>query len=120
MQKRIVTDEGEAFYYLGYLTGEYLDRNVNLNRTAFDFEEEDTLFASVSERELIEIAKEGFPYSDEFEPNQWSNCTMEEVFERSTEDDLIAEITEECVKLYPENMGISGRELFGIEQYEEE
>lgn len=58
LQKRIVTDEGEAFYYLGYLTGEYLDRNVNLNRTAFDFEEEDTLFASVSERELIEIAKE--------------------------------------------------------------
>lgn len=57
LQKRIVTDEGEAFYYLGYLTGEYLDRNVNLNRTAFDFEEEDTLFASVSERELIEIAK---------------------------------------------------------------
>ena len=41
LQKRIVTDEGEAFYYLGYLTGEYLDRNVNLNRTAFDFEEEE-------------------------------------------------------------------------------
>ena len=58
LQKRIVTDEGESFYYLGYLTGDYLDRNVNLNRTAFDFEEEDTLFASVSERELIEIAKE--------------------------------------------------------------
>lgn len=74
----------------------------------------------LSFQELIEIAKEGFPYSDEFEPNQWSNCTMEEVFERSTEDDLIAEITEECVKLYLENMGISGRELFGIEQYEEE
>jgi hypothetical protein len=71
-------------------------------------------------KELIELAKEGFPYSDEFEPDKWSNCTMKEVFERSTEDDLIAEITEECVKLYPENMGISGRELFGIEQYEEE
>lgn len=58
LQKRIVTDEGEAFYYLGYLTGEYLDRNVNLNRTAFDFGDEDTLFSTISERELIEIAKE--------------------------------------------------------------
>lgn len=58
LQKRIVTDDGEAFYYLGYLTGDYLDRNVNLNRTAFDFEEEDTLFGSVSERQLIDTAKE--------------------------------------------------------------
>lgn len=73
----------------------------------------------LSYQELIEIAKEGFPYSDEFEPNQWSNCTMEEVFERSAEDDLIAEV-EDTVKIYPENMGISGRELFGMEQYEEE
>lgn len=73
----------------------------------------------LSFHELIEIAKEGFPYSDEFEPNQWSNCTMEEVFERSAEDDLIAEV-EDTVKIYPENMGISGRELFGMEQYEEE
>lgn len=65
-------------------------------------------------KEIIELAKEGFPYSDEFEPNQWSNCTIEEVFERSTEDDLIAEITEECVKLYPENMGDAGKELFEV------
>ncbi len=57
LQKRIITDSGEAFYYLGYLTGNYLDRNVNLNRTAFDFEE-DTLFESISERELIDVAKE--------------------------------------------------------------
>ena len=65
-------------------------------------------------KQIIELAKEGNPYSDEFEPNQWSNCTMEEVFERSTEDDLIAEITEECVKLYPENMGDAGKELFEV------
>ena len=44
---------------------------------------------------------------------------MEEVFERSAEDDLIAEVGD-TVKIYPENMGISGRELFGMEQYEEE
>lgn len=58
LQKKIVTDEGESFYYLGYLSGEYLDKNVNLNRTAFEFEDGDTLFATISERELIDISKE--------------------------------------------------------------
>lgn len=57
LQKKIITEDGETFYYLGYLTGDYLDRNVNLNRTAFDFEDEETLFASISKRELIDIAK---------------------------------------------------------------
>lgn len=64
--------------------------------------------------ELLELAKDGFPYSDEFDSAQWSGCTMKEVVERSAEDDLIAEV-EETVKLYPENMGISGKELFEVE-----
>jgi hypothetical protein len=58
LNRKIVDENGKAFYYLGYIIGGYLDRNVNLNRTAFDFGEEDTLIHKVSEEKLINTAKE--------------------------------------------------------------
>ncbi|MDR1700126.1 MAG: hypothetical protein LBR68_02950 [Lachnoclostridium sp.] len=58
LQKRIVTEDGESYYYLGYLTGEYLDENVNLNRTAFEFEDDENLFGIISEIDLVNTIKE--------------------------------------------------------------
>ncbi|MEG2782759.1 MAG: hypothetical protein RR920_00665, partial [Lachnospiraceae bacterium] len=58
LQKRIITEEGESYYYLGYLTGEYLDKNVNLNRTAFEFEDDENLFGIISEKDLVNTIKE--------------------------------------------------------------
>lgn len=57
LQKRI-TSEDNAYYYVGYLTGKYLDRAVNTNRTSFVFDEEDTLFEGVTGKELIDAAYE--------------------------------------------------------------
>lgn len=55
LQKKIISDD-KAFYYVGYLTGKYLDENVNTNRTAFDFDEADSLFNGVTAEELVEAA----------------------------------------------------------------
>lgn len=57
LQKRLIDESGQSFYYLGYLTGEYLNENVNLNRTAFIFDDEDDLFSGISEKELINASK---------------------------------------------------------------
>jgi hypothetical protein len=60
LQKKIEDETGIGFYYCGYLTSPYLDKRVNTSRTDFDFaeEEQQELNNQVSEKELIEIAKE--------------------------------------------------------------
>lgn len=55
LQKKIISND-KMFYYVGYLTGKYLDENVNTNRTAFDFDEADSLFNGVTAEELVEAA----------------------------------------------------------------
>lgn len=58
LQKRIITEDGESYYYLGYLTGEYLDKNVNLNKTAFEFDEDENFLGVISEKDLVDALKE--------------------------------------------------------------
>lgn len=57
LQKRIISDD-RNFYYVGYLIGDYLDKTVNTNRTSFEFDEADTIFDGVTEKELIDVAYE--------------------------------------------------------------
>lgn len=59
LQKKIVAEDEKSFYYVGYLMGSYLDDKVNMNRTSFDFEDEDTdMINTISGKELVESAKE--------------------------------------------------------------
>ncbi len=57
LQKKILSGE-KSFYYVGYLTGSYLDEAVNTNRTAFDFDEVESLFDVISTQELLNSAYE--------------------------------------------------------------
>jgi len=59
LQRKIILEDERSFYYVGYLMGSYLDGKVNMNRTSFEFEEEDTdMFNTISGKELVESAKE--------------------------------------------------------------
>lgn len=72
---------------------------------------------TMSRDEFIDAAKAGFEWADEYEPENYSGLTMEQVAQEIIEqDDLIAEITADSVELYPEEMGIAGMILFGIER----
>lgn len=71
---------------------------------------------SMSKADFIEAARIGFDYADDFEPDNYSGQKMEDVAdEMASYDDLIAEITEDSVELYPEKMGCAGMGLFEIE-----
>lgn len=53
LQKRIVTDD-KSYYYVGYLSGSYLDERVNSNRTEFTFDEK-TIIDTIGLEQLEEI-----------------------------------------------------------------
>jgi hypothetical protein len=59
LQRKILDDTDTGFFYCGYLTGTYLDANVNSSRTEFDFADERQyeLENDVPERSLIDTAK---------------------------------------------------------------
>lgn len=72
---------------------------------------------TMSRDEFVDAAKTGFEWADDYEPENYSGLTMEQVAQEiSGLDDLIAEITPDGVDLYPEKMGTAGMILFGIEQ----
>lgn len=52
LQKRIIAEDG-SFYYVGYLTGDYLDASVDSFRTSFDFEDESSYIGNINAHELI-------------------------------------------------------------------
>ena len=54
MQKKL-NGEDYSYYYVGYLTGDYLDRNVNIERADFNFSES-PLFDEAGEDEIIKAA----------------------------------------------------------------
>ena len=56
MKKKIVS-ENNAYYYVGYLTGDYLDEVVNTERADFDFTE-NALFGDTAESDIVEAAVE--------------------------------------------------------------
>lgn len=60
MNKKLVNGD-DSFYYVGYLTGEYLDEAVNTERLDFDFTEI-TLFRDTKESEIVEAAVEHIRY----------------------------------------------------------
>lgn len=57
LQNRIITSNGNQFYYLGYLMGSYLDDRVNSTRMSFEFDEM-SLLDNVSIKDLINASKE--------------------------------------------------------------
>lgn len=54
MKKKLVNGE-ESYYYVGYLSGEYLDEAVNTERSDFNFSDA-PLFDSTNEKEIIGVA----------------------------------------------------------------
>lgn len=54
MKKKLVSGEN-AYYYVGYLAGEYLDEAVNTERSDFDFTD-GPLFGDTKEPEIIDAA----------------------------------------------------------------
>ena len=54
MQKKL-NDDDYSYYYVGYLTGDFLDRNVNIERADFNFSES-PLFGEAGEEEIINTA----------------------------------------------------------------
>ena len=70
---------------------------------------------SMSKADFIAAAQIGFDYADDYDPDNYSGLTIEDVAaEMESSDDLIAEITEDSVELYPEKMGCAGMGLFEI------
>lgn len=61
LQKKLcTTNDPKGFYYVGYVTGSYLDSIVNTSRTGFDFDEDGntTNFLGTSQDEIIESSLE--------------------------------------------------------------
>lgn len=56
MQKKIISDSG-SFYYVGYLTGSYLDEAVTPERSDFNFAESQ-LSDNIGETEIVQAAEE--------------------------------------------------------------
>lgn len=56
MKKKLVSEDN-AYYYVGYLAGEYLDEAVNTERSDFDFTDA-PLFGDTKEPEIIDTAVE--------------------------------------------------------------
>lgn len=53
------TNQKSKFVYNGFITSDYLDQNVNRERTAFNISEEDkTLFGGATKKEIITAASE--------------------------------------------------------------
>jgi len=57
LQKRIVPEDGQPYFYVGYLMSSFLDRNVNSNRTKFDFEDNVGLFENEIMDNILDQAK---------------------------------------------------------------
>ena len=80
----------------------------------------------LSYAEFIARAREGFPWADPYDPADHEGCSMEEVAAEIEDadpgviepDELIAEITERKIIIYPHAMGVAGEILFGLD-YEE-
>lgn len=54
MAKKLMNND-TSYYYVGYLSGEYLDELVNIERSDFNFAE-GTMFGSASESEILEMS----------------------------------------------------------------
>ncbi len=65
--------------------------------------------------DLLNSARDGFEYADPFDPDNFSGMTLAECAAwAEAECDLIAEISDKEITLYPKAMGDAGRYLFGL------
>lgn len=104
MQVKVFEDNGGGIHAI-------VIKNAQITNIISGFED-----GSMSKADFIEAAQIGFDYADDFDPENYSGLTMEDVAaETESSDDLIAEITEDSVELYPEKMGCAGMGLFEIE-----
>lgn len=70
---------------------------------------------------FIEVAKEDFPYCDEYEPRMYDGWNMCDIAAYIAEDSaLIAIFDNDGYKLFPSSMGFAGMNLFEIQEEEEE
>ena len=56
LEKKITTD-GQSYYYVGYMAGDYLDESVNADRYEFSFTDA-PIVDSIGEKDLISVAVE--------------------------------------------------------------
>ena len=56
LEKKITTD-GQSYYYVGYMAGDYLDESVNADRYEFSFTDT-PIVDSIGEKDLINVAVE--------------------------------------------------------------
>ena len=104
MQVKVFEDNGGGIHAI-------VIENAQITNIISGFES-----CSMSKADFIEAARIGFDYADDYDPDNYSGLTMSDVADEiASYDDLIAEITEDSVELYPEKMGCAGMGLFEIE-----
>ena len=70
----------------------------------------------ITAAEFIGAAYEDFFLADDFEPDNHMGLNMNEVADEITSnDELVAEITDDYITLYPRKMGYAAKRLFGFE-----
>lgn len=57
LNTKLVDSNGNSYFYIGYITGNYLDENVNSNRTSFNIIEEHNGINKVTRNDLFETAR---------------------------------------------------------------
>lgn len=68
-----------------------------------------------SPEKIMAVLREGLPYCRDYDPDDCSGESMDEIAEVIGRGDLIATATPEGVELYPESMGTAGRKMFGVD-----
>lgn len=53
LNTRLTDEQGNEYYYVGYLTSTYLDNSVNSNRTAFFIDDDNNLTHPISKSDII-------------------------------------------------------------------
>lgn len=81
-------------------------------------EQEYTREAGLTGADLIEAAKGGFEFADDYDPGEFGGKSLEDIVsevEAEETNTLIAEITQDKATLYYDSMGAEGHYLWGYE-----
>lgn len=57
LNSKLFDDDGNEYYYVGYITGKYLDESVNTNRTAFNIEQNHSLTNPITKEDIFETSR---------------------------------------------------------------
>lgn len=70
----------------------------------------------ITAAEFIGAAYEDFFFADDFEPDNYMGLSINEVADEITSnDELVAEITDDYITLYTRKMGFAAKHLFGLD-----